>query len=137
MPWMRKKIKPGELTRGTWFAVPQLGRFLKGQPQFHVVTANHVLHPFWYPEFYPMGEGEPLEFIKYFGAHDPYFTLHCASADGKAAHTRYEMDPGLTYAHPQKHFDVGVVHPSWYTEALLWLFAQYLSPPPLIKKHDF
>ncbi|KAJ9465841.1 hypothetical protein DIPPA_32547 [Diplonema papillatum] len=100
-----------ELCRGSWFAVPVLGRRIRRRPLFHVLTANHVVHPFWYPQLYDMSKGSELELLKYYGAHDVDCTLLTATADGKASHFKFESVPDYTYAHESQPLDLCVLHP--------------------------
>eukprot|EP01062_Namystynia_karyoxenos_P017007 TRINITY_DN16256_c0_g1_i2.p1 TRINITY_DN16256_c0_g1~~TRINITY_DN16256_c0_g1_i2.p1 ORF type:complete len:982 (+),score=308.41 TRINITY_DN16256_c0_g1_i2:77-3022(+) len=109
---LKGRAQPRELSRGSWFAVPQVGRFQPGCPHFHVVTANHVMHPFWYPEFYPMGKGEKCEWLNLLGHHDTEPFLLTPSPDGQESHRKFHCAPDWTYADPRKHLDIAVIHPT-------------------------
>eukprot|EP00755_Sulcionema_specki_P016196 Sspe_Gene.61404::Locus_34077_Transcript_1_1_Confidence_1.000_Length_2866::g.61404::m.61404 len=127
---LTKKAK--ELSRGSWFAVPPLGRSLDGTPKFHVVTANHVLHPFWYPELYSMDEGAQTEFLKFYSAHDTQITMYTAAADGSHSHFSFKGFPDHTYADEARHLDTVTVHPRYHEtlEVLDRMFEHTLPTKP-------
>ena len=104
------ETKQREMANGSWFAVPHLGRRVQGKPHFHVLTANHVMHPFLYPELYNFEGG--LELIKYASVHDVSAKLFTATPDGERSASLFRTVPELTYAHPLRHLDMCVLHPS-------------------------
>eukprot|EP01063_Lacrimia_lanifica_P035326 TRINITY_DN6702_c0_g5_i1.p1 TRINITY_DN6702_c0_g5~~TRINITY_DN6702_c0_g5_i1.p1 ORF type:complete len:941 (+),score=270.75 TRINITY_DN6702_c0_g5_i1:49-2871(+) len=104
--------KTKELCRGSWFAVPHVGRRLPGTPAFHVLTANHIVHPFNYPDLFDFTPGSAVELMRYYGEHDVASVLKTASPDGDDSHKAIKARPDLTYAHEKRHLDIAVLHPS-------------------------
>eukprot|EP01064_Diplonema_japonicum_P021618 TRINITY_DN3118_c0_g2_i1.p1 TRINITY_DN3118_c0_g2~~TRINITY_DN3118_c0_g2_i1.p1 ORF type:complete len:757 (+),score=165.00 TRINITY_DN3118_c0_g2_i1:3834-6104(+) len=137
LPW---ELNDGLQSRASWFAVPHIGRHLPGTPLYHVVTVNHMIHPFWYPDLYSQQTGSPTEFLKYRGEHDVASTLYTATPTGHPSHHSLKTVPDLTYAHETRHLDVCVLHPSVADteETLEQVFTHQIEEPVLgVREFDY
>eukprot|EP00754_Rhynchopus_humris_P026520 Rhum_TRINITY_DN15024_c26_g1::Rhum_TRINITY_DN15024_c26_g1_i1::g.133942::m.133942 len=104
--------KSQALCNGSWFAVPHIGRHVPGTPRLHVLTANHVVHPFRYPDLFDLSRESSNALVNFYSEHDVTCRLYTANGRGDRSSNSFAAVPDLTYAHPLRHLDSVALHPS-------------------------
>ena len=104
--------KSQALCNGSWFAVPHIGRHVPGTPRLHVLTANHVVHPFHYPDLFDLSRESSNALVNFYSEHDVTCRLYTASGRGDRSSNSFAAVPDLTYSHPLRHLDAVALHPS-------------------------